>query len=84
LSSNGLGFSPAAYFGWRHCTFLGEAKKAAAGTGAGVAIGAARGVAMDNIGLWLPIVVAVGAGLGTTFMAVVQARVTDKNEDEKE
>ena len=38
------------------------------GIGSGMAIGTAIGVATDNIGLWLPVGIAIGAGVGNSLM----------------
>ncbi len=37
------------------------------GIAAGIAIGIAIGVATDNIGLWLPLGIAIGVGLSPVF-----------------
>ena len=38
------------------------------GIGSGMVIGTAIGVATDNIGLWLPVGIAIGAGVGNSLM----------------
>ena len=42
----------------------------------GIAIGSARGVALDNIGTWIAIGVALGAGIGS--------RLNQKKKNEKD
>lgn len=44
-----------------------NAKAMSIGVGVGLAIGAVIGLATDNIGLWLPVGVALGAGLGAAM-----------------
>jgi len=38
------------------------------GMAIGIAIGTAIGVATDNLGLWLPVSIAIGAGVGNSLM----------------
>ena len=38
------------------------------GMAIGIAIGTALGVATDNLGLWLPVGIAIGAGVGNSMV----------------
>ena len=53
------------------------------GLALGIVIGSVIGVATDNIGLWIPIGVATGAGVGTSIGAGWFSQ-KKKQSDEKE